>query len=332
MKRDLEEARGWTRAALIAATFAFASMPLLLHAQAYPDRPIQLVVPFPPGGGADLTGRMVADYLTRKLGQSVVIINRGGGASTIGVNFVAKAKPDGYTLLWTPSDGMSFQPAVRSSIPYRIPDDFAWVASPVSYTLALAVSSKQPYKTLQELIEFARKNPGKVTFSSSGNGSTTHIPVELIANAAGVKFTHVPYQGAGPAVTGAVSGVVDMTMGALSTIKPMNDGGQLRAIATTGTTRSAVLPDVPTLKEAGLDIDVTLVYGVLAPAGTPEPILQTLRSALAAMLKDPDVVAKIDKAGLRATLLSGDAFRTFMVKDLEKWRAVAKAANVTADE
>lgn len=317
---------------LMALAVAVTAIPLALHAQTYADRAIQLVVPFPPGGGADLTGRIVAEYLTKKLGQSVVIINKGGAASTIGVNFVAKAKPDGYTLLWTPSDGMSFQPAVRSSIPYRIPDDFAWVASPVSYTLALAVNSKAPYKNLQELIDFARKNPGKVTFSSSGNGSTTHIPVELIGNAAGVKFTHVPYQGAGPAVTGAVSGVVDMTMGALSTIKPMNDGGQLRAIATTGTTRSPVLPDVPTLKEAGLDIDVTLVYGVLAPAGTPEPILQTLRAALADMLKDPDVVQRIDKAGLRATLLVGEAFRAFMIKDLEKWRAVAKAANVTVDD
>lgn len=307
-----------------------AGLPAAALAQAWPtEKPIRLVVPFPPGGGTDISARFTADYLTQKLGQSVVVENKPGAATAIGMDLVKQAKPDGYTLLWTTSDGMSILPAVKPTVPYKIPDDYTWVAGAVTYTLIVASNAKLPFKNLAEMLAHAKANPGKLRYASSGTGAGGHLATALIANAAGVDMVHVPFQGAAPAVTSTVGGHTDLVLVATSSVKSQVEAGQLKALATTDVKRSPLFPDTPTLDESGLKgLSVILYYGMLAPAGMPEPIAERLRSEIGTMLKDPKILERISSLGFEANFRPGNAFKDFMVKDLEKWKGVSKAANI----
>ena len=315
----------------LAALAAVTSTPAL--AQDYPSRPIRIIIPFAPGGGSDLTARPLADFMTPRLGQPVVVENKPGGGSSIGIDTVAKAKPDGYTLLWQTSDGISVLPAVKANLPYRVPEDFAWVAGFVTYSHVIAVNADRPYKTLQELIAFAKENPGKVRFGSSGTGNGAHLVGELFAHTAGIKLVHVPFNGGGPAVTAAVGGHIDMVMLTPSSTKTFIDSGRLLALATTQAGRDPLLPNVPTLAEAGMPgLVMGGYYGMLAPAGTPEPILAKLRAEIQAMMKEPAIMERIGSYGLRPAYLSGEDYRAFMVRDLARWKDVAKTANVVLND
>jgi len=318
-----------TLAAAALAALSIAALPATASAQKYPDKPVRLIVPFPPGGGTDLTARIAAEYISQKLGSSVVVENKPGAATAIGMDLVAKSPADGYTLIWTTSDGISILPAVKPSVPYKIPNDYAFVAGAVKYSLVVGANAKLPFKTLAELLAYGKANPGKLRYSSSGVGAGGHLATALIANAAGVDMVHVPYQGAAPAVAGAAGGHVDLVLVATSSMKPHVDSGALRALAITDTKRSELFPDAPTLMESGLkDQSVVLYYGMLAPAGTPEPILATLRKEIGEMLKDPKVLERLKSMGFEAAFLPGNEFKDYMVKDLEKWRGVSKAANI----
>ncbi len=311
------------------AAISVLGLPAAASAQKYPDKPVRLIVPFPPGGGTDLTARIAAEYLSQKLGGSVVVENKPGAATAIGMDLVAKAPADGYTLIWTTSDGISILPAVKPTVPYKIPNDYAFVAGAINYSLIVGANAKLPFKTLADVIAFGKANPGKLRYSSSGVGAGGHLATALIANAAGVDMVHVPYQGAAPAVAGAAGGHVDLVLVATSSMKPHVDSGALRAIATTDTKRSPLFPDAPTLDESGLKgLSVVLYYGMLAPAGTPAPIVATLQKEVGEMLKDPKVLERIKSMGFDAAFLPGDAFKDFMVKDLEKWKGVSKSANI----
>jgi tripartite-type tricarboxylate transporter receptor subunit TctC len=303
-------------------------------AQKYPDnRPVRIIVPFPPGGGTDLTARIAAEYLSQKLGGSFVVENRAGAATAIGMDLVAKSPADGYTLIWTTSDGMSILPAVRPTVPYNILKDYEFVASAVEYTLIVAANSKLPYKSLAEMLAWAKANPGKLKYSSSGAGAGGHLATALIAQSAGVDMVHIPYQGAAPAVTSTVGGHTDIVLVATSSVKSQVEAGHLKALATTNTKRSALFPDAPTLDESGLKgVSVLLYYGMLAPAGTPAPILATLRKEITEMMKDPKVTERINQMGFEPKVLIGDAFKDFMLKDLEKWKGVSKAANIVLND
>jgi tripartite-type tricarboxylate transporter receptor subunit TctC len=214
-----------------------------------------------------------------------------------------------------------------------VPEDFAWVAGFVTYSHVIAVNADRPYKTLKELIAYAKENPGKIRFGSSGMGNGAHLVGELFAHTAGIKLTHVPFNGGGPAVTAAVGGHIDMVMLTPSSTKTFIDSGRLLALATTQAGRDPILPNVPTLAEAGLPgLVMGGYYGMLAPAGTPEPILAKLRSEMQAMMKVPAIMDKIASYGLKAAYMSGEDYRAFMVKDLARWKDVAKAANVVLND
>ena len=299
--------------------------------QDYPNRPIRLVVPLPPGGGTDLMARVTAQLLSSRLTQGVVVENKAGGGSIIGVDNVAKARPDGYTLLWTASDGVSIAPALRNT-PYKIPDDFSYIARISDFAYVITVNPKLPIYTLVDLINYAKQNPGKLRYGTAGVGSGPHLATELVDSAAGIDMLHVPYRGIGPAITAALGGFVDVIFAA-PTIKNHIDSGNLRAIAVTSKDRHPDLPNVPTLSEAGLkNLVITIWWGIMAPASTPEPILSKLRREVDLMMKDPKTAESFRKIGYESAYLPHDAFREFVIGDIERWRSVAKKSKIVVTD
>ena len=273
-------------------------------------------------------GRIVAQDLTRRLGQQFFVENKAGAAAQTGTDLVAKSPPDGYTLLWTVSDGLSVLPAVKASMPYKIPDDLAFIAGVLQVPFAVSVNAKLPIKSLAELVAYAKANPNKLNFGSAGIGSAPHMGIALLSAAAGISMVHVPYNGLGPMTNALVAGTVDVGLVTPTQVKQYVEAGTLRAVALTGKKRSAVLPDVPTLQESGLKVTTIVGYGLNAAAGTPEPIQARLKKAIAEMVADKEVAGRLSGLGYEIDLQLGDAYRDFIVKDLEQWRGVAKAANI----
>jgi tripartite-type tricarboxylate transporter receptor subunit TctC len=241
---------------------------------------------------------------------------------------VAKSPPDGTTLLWTASDGLSALPAVKASVPYAIPDDFTFIASLTRISFVIAVNPKVPAKTIQELIAYAKANPGKLNYGSAGLGSAPHLGLALLANAAKIDMVHVPFAGLGPALNAVMAGTVDLSLTTVPFGKPQQDAGTVRILAITGTARDPLLPNVPTLQESGLPVRVQVFFGLLGPAHMPEPIVARLRKEMAEIAKEPAVVERLNTIGYPASYLDGDAYREIILKDLEQWRGVAKAANI----
>ena len=303
-----------------------------VQAQAYPDHPIKMVIPLPPGGGTDTLGRFIADRLSAKLGQPVVPENRPGAGAVIGTEAVAKAKPDGYTLLWTSSDGVSMAPVLKKKLPYRIPEDFTYVARVSDFAYIVTVTPKLPIKTMQELVAYAKAHPGELKYGTSGIGSGPHMATELIASATGTQMLHVPYQGIAPAIQAALGGHLDVILAA-PTVKSQTDAGALRPLATTGKARNPDFPNLPTLAEAGItNLVVTIWWGIMAPAGTPEPVLDKLRAAVAEIIKDPATIEGMRKLGYDPNYLPHDQFRAFVLDDMQQWGRAAKAANITVTD
>jgi tripartite-type tricarboxylate transporter receptor subunit TctC len=302
-----------------------------LAAQDYPARPVRVVVPFAAGAGTDLLGRIVAQELSKYLGQQFVVENKPGAAAQVGTDTVAKAAPDGYTLLWTVSDGLSVLPAVKSTIPYRIPEDFIFIAGVAQTPFAVTVNPKVPAKSFAELVAHAKANPDKLNFGSAGVGSAPHMGIELMNGAAGMKMVHVPFNGLGPTTNALIAGTVDVAFLSPQPIKGHVESGALRILATTGTKRFAGLPDVQTLREQGLNVTTIVGYGLSAPAGTPEPIVTRLKQAVQKALEDKAVAERLRGLGYETDLQLGDAYKDFIVKDLGQWRDVAKAANIKID-
>jgi len=314
----------------IALLAGLALLPPVAFAQEYPKAgPVKIIVPFLPGAGNDLLGRLTAENLTTRLGQSVIVENKAGAGSQIGIDFVAKSKPDGYNLVWAASDGITILPAVKPNMPYKVPDDFTYIARIVLLPFVLAVSPRIPVKTVPELIAYAKANPGKLRYGTSGIGGAPHMGTVLMEKNAGIEMLHVPFSGISAVITALRGDTIDIAMITPPTVKPHTDAGAFRAIATTGKVRHPLFPDVPTLEEAGLSGVVVVVwYGILAPAGTPEPVLARLRTEVADILKDPKVTAKLDQLGYQISYLPGNEFRDYILGDLEQWKKVAREANV----
>ncbi|MEX2036567.1 MAG: tripartite tricarboxylate transporter substrate binding protein [Xanthobacteraceae bacterium] len=319
------------RLALAIVALGWALGPNAASAQSYPTRPVRIVVPFAAGAGNDLLGRLLAAELTKRLGGQVYVENKPGAASQLGTDMVAKSTADGTTLLWTASDGLSVLPAVKASVPYKIPDDFVFIASLTRISFVITVNPKLPAKTVQELIAYAKANPGKLNYGSAGLGSAPHMGLVLFANAAGINMTHVPFQGLGPALNAVMAGTVDLALSTVPFAKPQAEAGTVRNLAITGIARDPLLPNVPTLQEVGLPVTVQVFFGLLAPKNTPEPIVARLRKEIAEIAKEPAVVERLRTLGYPAGYLDGAAYRDTIMKDLELWRGVAKAANVKID-
>lgn len=317
---------------LIASVVMAMSAPV--SAQEFPNKPVRIIVPFLPGAGNDVLGRLTAEHLSPRLGQPVTVENRAGAGSQIGVDFVAKSPPDGYTLLWAASDGISVLPAVKDNMPYKVPDDFTFVSRIVELPFALVVSSKLPINSVADLLAYAKANPGKLRYGTSGVGGVPHMGTVLMEKRAGIKLQHIPYRGVAAVVNDLLGGHVDIGFVTPPTIKPhAGSTDKIRIIATTGTKRHALFPDVPTLIEAGIpDAVITAWYGVLAPAKLPAPVLDRLTKDLRATLADQQVQQRLDQLGYTLSPLEGAPFRDFVVNDLKTWTALAKSENIKVEE
>ncbi len=316
--------RSWT-VLLCAAVAVFAHR---AAADEYPARPVKLIIPFAAGAGTDLSGRIVADELGKRLGQQFIVEDKPGAAAQLGTDFVAKAEPDGYTLLWTVSDGLSVLPAVKLSLPYKVPDDFAFIGSIAQQPYTFSIASRWDFKTFADLVAYAKSHPGHLNYGSAGPGSAPHLTIAMIAAEAGIQMVHVPFPGLGPATNALVAGQVDAGLVTPVQGKQLIDAGSIRALALTGETRSRVLPNVPTLKEVGVNGSAIISYGLLAPAKTDARIVARLRRALSDMMSDAAFTDRLFSMGYEVRPLIGDDYRDFIVKDLEKWRAVARAGNI----
>jgi tripartite-type tricarboxylate transporter receptor subunit TctC len=296
-------------------------------AEDYPARPVKLIIPFAAGAGTDLTGRIVAEELGKRLGQQFVVENKPGAAGQLGTDLVAKSEPDGYTLLWTVSDGLSVLPAVKQ-LPYKVPDDFAFIGSIAQQPYTLSVSTRRDFKTFSDLVAYAKSHPGGLNYGSAGLGSAPHLTMAMIAAKAGIQMVHVPFAGLGPATNALVAGTVDVGLVIPVQAKQLIDAGNIRALATTGEKRSRVLPDVPTLAEVGVNGSAVIAYGMTAPARTDAQIVGRLRQTLSDMMSDSAFTDHLYSMGFEVRPLIGDHYRDFIAKDLEKWRAVARAGNI----
>ena len=305
--------------------FALGVQPLA--AQDYPSRAVRVVIPFAAGAGTDLTGRIIAQELSKRLGQQFFFENKPGAAAQLGTDLVAKSPPDGYTLLWTVTDGLSVLPAVKVSVPYTIPDDFAFIGSVAQQPYAVAVKPKGAFKTLADVVAFAKANPGKLNYGSAGVGSAPHMTMALVSVTAGIQMVHVPFQGLGPATNALIAGTVDIGLVTPVQVKPHVDSGTLQALAVTSKQRSRVLPEVPTLQETGLNVTAVVAYGLTAPARTPDAVVARLTQALSETMNDRAVADRFRELGFDLNTLLGSAYRDFIVQDLEQWRGVAKATN-----
>jgi tripartite-type tricarboxylate transporter receptor subunit TctC len=298
-------------------------------AQTFPAKPIRIVVPFAPGGGNDVFARQLATRLGETLGQQVVIDNRPGAGGTVGTDAVAKAAPDGYTLLLGHTGTLAINPALYPRLPYDARADFVAVGPLAQAPLVLVVPAGSPAQTLADLIARARAAPGKVSFASSGNGTGGHLAGELLEEMTGVKLLHVPYKGTAPALTDVLGGQVDAMFSVIPPALPHVESGKLRALAVTGARRSARLPQTPTVAEAGVKgYESTLAYGLMAPKGTPEPVLRTLATALARAVESPQLRDALRAEGAEPLAGSAADFAALMRAENEKWGRVIRAAGI----
>src|ERR1041385_7441920 len=257
-------------------------------AQTFPDRPIRLIAPFPAGGLADVLGRAVGDEISKTLGQTVIIENRSGGGGNTGADAVAKAEPDGYTLLMSSAGILTANPYLYSKMPFDAETAFAPVSNVADMSMLVVVRSDLAQKSLKDLVAFARSNPNKLNFGSAGIGTTGHLGLAMLMHAAGIKLTHVPYRGAAPSITDLLAGQIDGVVDNPPTVLPHIRSGRLRALAVAARGRLPLLPDVPTAAEAGVpNYEASSWFGVMAPARTPQPIIERLHKELAAAVRTP---------------------------------------------
>jgi tripartite-type tricarboxylate transporter receptor subunit TctC len=297
---------------------------------AYPSKPIQLVVGYAAGGGTDLLARVVAAKMAEGLGQPVVIDNKVGAQSIIAAQHVAKAAPDGYTILLGPSGPMSMNPAVYSKLPYAPLRDFAPISLLGSFPLILAVGQNHPAKTVQQLVDYGKANPDKSNYGASA--APFQLAAELFKQKTGTAFQHIAYKGSNESVNATATGEVTMTLADPPPLVGQVKAGRVRPLAITTPARHPAWPDVPTMREAGFaDMDIALWTGILAPAGTPPAIVKRLHDEVARVLKLPDVRERILALGIDPVASTPEEFSRVIATDIAKWTAVAKAANIKAD-
>jgi tripartite-type tricarboxylate transporter receptor subunit TctC len=296
-------------------------------AQTYPSKPIRLVVGYSAGGGNDLIARIVAAKLQEKLGQPIVVDNKPGAQSIVAAELVAKAQPDGYTLLVAPSGPMTINPAVYAKLPYDPMKDFAPISLLAEFPLLLVVGADQPIKSVRELIDYGRANPGKANYASSA--TPFQLAAELFNQRTGSKFQHIPYRGSGDAAQAVASGQVLMTIADTGPIAGPLGAGKLRALAITADKRDPAFPDVPTLAEAGVpNVTISLWTGLVAPAGTPNEIVARLNKAIAETLALAEVTTALDKIAVTPRGTTPEQYRVLIARDAARWKAVATAANI----
>ena len=302
------------------------------EADDYPSHQVRIVVPYTPGGFNDTLGRTMADKLSKAWKQSVIVDNRPGGNTLIGNNAVAKAAPDGYTMLVTPLPYAALPALYGDKLPYDAVKDFTPVVWAATTQNVLVVRDGLPVSNVAELVDYAKQNPGKLNFGSAGSGSSNHLSMELFMSTTGTKMTHVPFKGSAPAVVAMLSGDTDLLFDNLPNVLQQIRSGKLKAIAVTGTARSALLPNVPTVEESGVPGYAVLVwFGIQMPAGTPRPIVERANHALVAALKEPDVVKLFHDQGVEVVGSTPEAFAQLLATEIPKWTKVVRDAGVRID-
>jgi tripartite-type tricarboxylate transporter receptor subunit TctC len=297
-------------------------------AQSYPDRPVRIMAPFPPGGLVDVLARALGDEMAKSLGQPVIVENKPGAGGNIGADVVAKAAPDGYTLLMTSPGIQSINQFLYKTMPFDPEKAFVPVSMVADMSMLVAVHPKTGIKTLKELLEFARANPGKLNFGSAGIGTTGHLGQELLVHVGKFKVTHVPYRGAAPAVKDLIAGQIDGVVDNPPTVIAHIKAGTITALAVAAKQRLAVLPDVPTAAEAGLPgWEASSWFGLVAPAGTPPAVVGRLHSEVVKAMKSP-LMQKLSERGMRMVGDSPDEFGRFIVAERKKWGEIIKAADI----
>lgn len=310
---------------------ALACASIAVGAQAYPARPLRIVLGFPPGGGVDLVARILAPKLTESLGQQVIVDNRPGASGLIGTEIAAKAAPDGHTLFFGTTGNLSVNPTLYPNLKLNIARAFVPVTQVSSVPFLLYLHPALAPRTVAEFVAFAKPRPGKIHFYSSGNGGLPHLAGELLNTVAGLKTVHVPYKGAAPGLTDLLGGQVQYGFGAAAIGLPHVKAGRLRALATTGPKRLAFLPEIPAMIETLPGFEVVNWYGMVVPAGTPRQIIARLNAELTKAMSLPEIAEKLIAQGTDPVGTSPEAFGAFIKAETDKWARVIKSANIRAD-
>jgi tripartite-type tricarboxylate transporter receptor subunit TctC len=319
------------RSLLLTAAGTLVALTTMAAAQAdYPTRPVRLIIPFPPGGSNDVVGRVIAQHLGESLGKQIIVDNRAGAGGVIGTEVASKAAPDGYTLL-----GISLAHAVNPWL-YKLPYDPIKAFAPIGIMgkgpVVLSVNPSLPVQSVKELVALAKSKPGDLQYASAGVGSFQHLSAELFKLTAGVDILHIPFKGGGPAMTDVMGGHTKVLFSSLVQTTPHIKSGKLRALAVGGTERSPVLPDLPTVAEAGVPGYASENWwGIVAPAGTPAPIIERLYQALTQAQDNPEAKKYFDAEGAAIVKMSTAAFGQFMVSEMDKWQRVVKEGNIKAE-
>ena len=300
-------------------------------AQAYPHKPLRLVVPFPPGGPTDILGRALGAKLGELLGQPVIIDNRGGAGGGIGADNIAKSAPDGYSLLLGTTGTHTINPNLYSKLPYDPIKDFVPISLVVKYLNILVVNPNVPVTSVAELIALAKQKPGQITFGSAGNGSSNHLTAEMLATMTGVKMQHVPYKGSGPALNDVIAGQISFMFDQYSTVGPNIKAGKLRAIGIATKQRHPLLPDVPTIGETVPGFEVSPWYGLFAPAGTPRAIIDRLNADLVKVMNSPEIHARMTTLGWDPVTNTPEQFAAQIKSELAIWADVVKKSGAKID-
>ena len=319
--------------ALSAITLAVASASGTAAAQGkWPSKPITYIVPFPAGGTTDILARLISQKLGPALGATVIVENRAGAGGNIGSDFVAKAAPDGYTILGGTISSHAINVSLYPKLPYDPVKSFAPVALIGTNTNVLVVGAASPYKTVQELTAAAKAKPGSISFASAGNGTSQHLSGELYKGIAGLDMVHVPYKGSAPAMQDVIGGQVPMMFDTSVVAGPFIESGKVRALAVTSAKRTPQLPNVPTMAESGVSgYDLQSWQAIFAPAGTPTPILQRLQTEVAKIIMSPEIQERLGKLGMEPSAMTAEQFAAFQASEIAKWAKVIKAGNIRID-
>ncbi len=318
------------RRTLLSATAAAVAAPAIARAETWPDRPIRLVVPYPPGGGTDVISREVGARLTAAKGWTVIADNRPGAGGNIGIDVVAKSPPDGYTIGMGQTSNLAINPTLyERTIPYQPLRDLTLVSLIAFQPSVFVVAKSAPWKTLAEYLAYAKASPGKATMGHPGSGTVGHLSEEMLALAAGVEVLIVPYRGAGQVIADLLAGRVDMFSANPLAVRGLLESGELRALAVTGKTRAQAMPEVPTVAESGFpDFEAVNWTGLVAPAGVPEPIVRELNAQVTAVLGTREAIARLAAEGSEPRPSTPEAFRAFLAAEIGKWGKVVRDAKV----
>ncbi|WP_418126129.1 Bug family tripartite tricarboxylate transporter substrate binding protein [Variovorax sp. 160MFSha2.1] len=317
------------RCVRMVAAACLAGAATMATAAGYPEQPIRLLIGFPPGGGGDLYGRTIANELGKHIGKPVVVDNKPGAGGNIAAELMTQAKPDGYTLLLAMSGNVGSAPAIRPNLPYKVPDDFVFISQLVETPYGLVVSGDSKIRTIKDYVAAAKG--GKLTYASTGAGGAAQIVMEMVKQQGNLDVLHIPYKGSGPVMTDLMGGLVDSFFAPYTPLMGQISSGKLRLLAVSSEKRIPSMPDVPTLKESGIDVVMTQWYGLAAPKGTPKPVIDKITQSVKQAMQAPEVLRVYRADGAQEATRTGAAFKDFVLKDIANYKRGVERGNLKVE-